>query len=364
MIRIAKPMIGPAEEQAVLDTLRSGRLAQGPRVAEFEEAFAQYLGAKHAIAVSSGTSALIIALTAHGISEGDEVLVPTFTYAATANAVLLVGARPVLIDIREDTFAIDADLAEAAITPQTRAIVPVHLFGHPSNLTDVRALAERRSLVMVEDACQALGARWQGRKIGASGTACFSFYATKAIATGEGGMIVTDDGNVAALARKLRNQGEGERYVTELLSANHRMTEIAAALGLSQLVRLDEGNDKRRANAAWLSERLAGVTTPSELPNAHHVYQQYTVRVNAGRRDELQTALADNDIEAMVYYARSLHQQPLYQERAIGGSLPVAEAASREVLSLPVHPGLSAPDLERIATTVNSVTSLTESRSG
>ena len=364
MVGRAGTMRGPEGEQAGLAVLRSGRLAQGRRVAEFEEAFAEYLGAKHAIAVSSGTSALIIALTAHGISDGDEVLVPTFTYAATANAVLLVGARPVLIDIRADTFTIDVDLAEAAITPQTRAIVPVHLFGHPADLTGIRALAGRHGLIVVEDACQSLGATWQGRQIGASGTACFSFYATKAVATGEGGMIVTDDGNVAARARKLRNQGEGERYVTELLSANHRMTEIAAAISLSQLARLDDGNDKRRTNAAWLSERLAGVTTPSELPDAHHVYQQYTIRADAGRRDGLQSALADSDIEAVIYYARSLHQQPLYQKRGIGGSFPVAEAASREVLSLPVHPGLSAPGLERIAATVNSVTSLTESRSG
>ena len=364
MIRIAEPMIGSAEERAVLDVLRSGRLAQGPRVAEFEEAFAEYLGAQHAIAVSSGTSALIVALTAHGIGEGDEVLVPTFTYAATANAVLLVGARPVLVDIHANTFAIDVDLAEAAITPQTRAIVPVHLFGHPANLTGIRALAGRHGLIVVEDACQALGATWQGRKIGASGTACFSFYATKAISAGEGGMIVTDDGNVAARARKLRNQGEGERYVTELLSANHRMTEIAAALGVCQLARLDDGNRKRRTNAAWLSEKLEDVAIPSEQPDAYHVYQQYTIRVDAGRRDGLQTALADSDIEAVIYYARSLHQQLLYQERGIGGSFPVAEAASREVLSLPVHPGLSAPDLERIAATVNSVSSLTESRSG
>jgi dTDP-4-amino-4,6-dideoxygalactose transaminase len=364
MIRIAEPMIGPVEEQAVLDVLRSGRLAQGPRVAEFEEAFAKYLGVKHAIAVSSGTSALIVALTAHGIGEGDEVLVPTFTYAATANAVLLVGAQPVLIDIQTETFAVDVDLAEAAVTPRTRAIVPVHLFGHPADLTAVHALAKRHGLVVVEDACQALGATWQGNKIGASGTACFSFYATKAVSTGEGGMIVTDDAHVAGLARKLRNQGEGERYVTDVLSANHRMTEIAAALGLIQLTRLEGGNDKRRANAAWLTGNLAGVTTPSELPGVHHVYQQYTISVDAGRRDGLQTALADKDIEAVAYYARSLHQQPLYQERGIGGSFPNAEAASREVLSLPVHPGLSASDLERIVATVNTDTSLAESRSG
>ena len=364
MIRIAEPVIGPEEEQAVLDVLRSGRLVQGPRVAEFEAAFASYLGVEHAVAVSSGTSALVIALTAHGIGEGDEVLVPTFTYAATANAVLLVGAQPVLVDICADTFAIDVELGGAAVTPNTRAIIPVHLFGHPGDIVAIRALAEKHGLVVVEDACQALGATWQGSEIGASGTACFSFYATKAIATGEGGMIVTGDDRVAGLARKLRNQGEGERYVTELLSGNHRMTEIAAALGLAQLTRLDDGNDKRRKNAAWLSEHLTGVTTPTELPDAHHVYQQYTIRVDDGRRYGLQRALADADIEAVPYYTRLLHQQPLYQERGIGGSFPVAEAASREVLSLPVHPGLSAADLERIAATVNSVTSLTESRSG
>ncbi|MCH7698031.1 MAG: DegT/DnrJ/EryC1/StrS family aminotransferase [Chloroflexi bacterium] len=362
MIRIAQPLIGTEEEQAVLDTLRSGRLAQGPRVEEFEQAFAEYVEARHAIAVSSGTSALVVALAAHGIGEGDEVLVPTFTYAATANAVLLVGARPVLVDIRDDDFSIDVAQADAAMTEKTRAILPVHLFGHSCDLTKLRALAERRGLAIIEDACQALGARWDGSKIGSSGTACFSFYATKAITTGEGGMIATDNADVAGLARKLRDQGEGERYRTDILSANHRMTEIAAALGLAQLPKLDGWNERRRSNAAWLSEHLAGVVTPREQTAAYHVYQQYTIRVSEGRRDALRVQLEENDIEAVVYYPRSLHQQPLYQELEIGGSFPIAEQACAEVLSLPVHPGLSDADLEAISTAVNGVMTPAEAR--
>ncbi len=362
MIRIAQPLIGPEEEQAVLDTLRSGRLAQGPRVEEFEQAFAGYVEARHAVAVSSGTSALVVALAAHGIGEGDEVLVPTFTYAATANAVLLVGARPVLVDINNDDFSIDIAQADAAVTERTRAILPVHLFGQPCDLKKLRAFAERHDLTVIEDACQALGARWDGRKIGSSGTACFSFYATKAITTGEGGMITTDNVDVAGLARKLRDQGEGERYRTDILSANHRMTEIAAALGLTQLPKLDGWNERRRSNAAWLSEHLDGVVTPIERTAVYHVYQQYTIRVSEGRRDALSASLADANIEAVVYYPRSLHQQPLYQELEIGGSFPVAEQACAEVLSLPVHPGLSDADLEAISTAVNGVMTPAEAR--
>lgn len=364
MIRIAQPLIGAEEEQAVLDTLRSGRLAQGPRVEEFEEAFAEYVEADHAVAVSSGTSALVVALAAHSIGEGDEVIVPTFTYAATANAVLLVGARPVLVDINHDDFSIDVARTEAAVTERTRAILPVHLFGHSCDLTKLRALAERHGLAIIEDACQALGARWDGNKIGSSGTACFSFYATKAITTGEGGMIATDSADVADLARRLQNQGEGERYRTDILSANHRMTEIAAALGLAQLPKLDGWNERRRSNAGWLSESLEGVVTPIERTDAHHVYQQYTIRVSAGRRDALRVQLQENDIEAIVYYPRSLHQQPLYQELGIGGSFPVADRACDEVLSLPVHPGLSEADLEAISTAVNGVMAPAEARRG
>ena len=353
MIRIAQPLMGPEEEAAVLAVLRSGRLVQGPRVAEFEEAFARYVGVRHAVAVSSGTAALVIALQAHGIGEGDEVLVPALTFAATGNAVLLAGARPVVVDIRAGDYTIDPERVEAAVTPRTRAVIAVHLYGHPADLSAIQEITARRGLIVIEDAAQSHGASWQGRKAGSFGTGCSSFYATKNMTTGEGGMITTDDDAVAHRARLLRNQGEEVRYRTDLLAGNQRMTEIAGAIGLAQLSKLAGWNERRRANAAWLSEHLEGVITPSERPGACHVYHLYTVRVPAERRDALLARLREREIEAGVYYPLCLHQQPLYQQLRIGGSFPVAERAAQEVLSLPVHPALPAEDLERIAGAVN-----------
>lgn len=364
MIRIAQPQIGPEEEEAVLDALRSGQLAQGPRVARFEEAFAAYLGVRHAVALSSGTAALLVALKAHDIGAGDEVIVPAFTFAATANVILLAGAQPVIVDITEDIYCIDPSRIQGAITPRTRAILPVHLYGHPCDMTAIGEIAARRGLVVIEDAAQAAGAAWQGRKAGAFASGCFSFYATKNMTTGEGGMLATNDDDVAQRARLLRDQGEGERYRTDLLGYNFRMTEITAALGLAQLAKLDAANERRRANAAWLNDRLEGVTAPVERASARHVYHQYTVRVPDGRRDAVQARLRERGIEAVVYYPRALHQQPLYQEMRIGGSFPVAEQAANDVLSLPVHPALSQDDLERIAAAVNEAMAATGARHG
>ncbi len=376
MIRIAQPLIGPEEEAAVLETLRSGRLTQGERVVAFEDAVARLLGVRHAIAVSSGTAALVVSLQAHGIGAGDEVIVPVLTFAASASAVLLAGARPVFVDIRADDYCIDVDQLERAITPRTRAVIPVHLYGHPCDMTALMEIAQRRGLIVIEDACQALGAAWQGRSAGSFGTGCLSFYATKSITTGgEGGMLVTDDDGIARRARLLRNQGEEERYVTELLAYNFRMTELAAAIGSAQLPKLAGWIERRRANAAWLREHLDGVVVPIERAGAYHTYQQYTVRIssswdrlqpverraearpaagNGTARDALRAALREQDIETAIYYPKALHQQPLYQQLGIGGSFPVAERATQEVLSLPVHPALSQHDLERIATAVNS----------
>jgi dTDP-4-amino-4,6-dideoxygalactose transaminase len=354
MIRIAQPQIGPEEEAAVLEALRSGQLAQGPRVAAFEEAFASYAGVRHAIALSSASAALLVALKAHGIGEGDEVLVPTFTFAATANAVLLAGARPVLIDITADSYTVDVDRIEVAITPRTRAIMPVHLYGHACDMTAIMDIAARCGLVVIEDAAQATGASWQEKNVGSFGTGCFSFYATKNMTTGEGGMLSTNDNDVARQARLLRDHGEGERYRTDALGYNFRMTEVAAALGIVQLAKLDAANERRRTHAAWLTDHLTGVSTPIERPRARHVYHQYTVR--AQDRDRLQARLGERDVEAVVYYPRALHQQPLYRELGIGGSFPVAEGAVAEVLSLPVHPSLSREDLESIASAVNDAT--------
>ena len=354
MIRIAQPIIGSEEEAAVLRVLRSGQLAQGEVAAEFEAAVAAYLGVRHAIAVSSGTAALIVALQAHGIGEGDEVIVPAFTFAATGNAVMRVGALPVLVDIDSDTYNIDVTRIDQAFTPRTKAIIPVHLFGQSCDMTRVVEIAEEHGTIVIEDACQALGARWRDQPAGTFGTACLSFYATKGITTGEGGMVVTNDAAVAACARLLRNQGEEQRYRTDVLGENYRMTEISAALGLVQLSKIDEWIERRQANARYLTEHLDGVVSPREQPGAFHIHQQYTIRVPNGQRNALQATLRAQDIESAVYYPLCLHQQPLYQSRGIGGSFPAAESAAQEVLSLPVHAALSRDDLERIAFSVNA----------
>jgi dTDP-4-amino-4,6-dideoxygalactose transaminase len=358
MIRIAQPLLGEEEEQAVLAVLRSGQLSQGPLVRRFEETFAQYIGVREAVAVSSGTAALHVALLAHGVGPGDEVVTSPFTFVATANAILATGARPVFADVSEEDFNLDPARTGESISERTRALLPVHLYGQPADMEAFSALARRHGLALVEDACQAAGASFGGRKVGSFGTGCFSFYATKNMTTGEGGMITTDDPKLAARARLLRDHGQRRRYVSEVLGYNLRMTEVAAALGLAQLQKLDAFNERRRANARYLTEHLSGVTTPREIPGRHHVYHQYTIRVSlpvrqAGRgRDALLGYLRDRDIEAAVFYPLPVHKQPLYRGLGYRQRLPVAERLSREVLSLPVHPGLSREDLDAVVSAV------------
>ena len=360
MIRLCQPLIGEEEKRAVLAVLESGQLAQGPTVRRFEEAFARFVGAREApgrapvwaVAVSSGTAALVVALQAHGIGPSDEVITTPFTFAATANAVLLAGARPVFVDVREEDFNIDPGLIEARITPRTRALLAVHLFGHPADMAAIGDIAARHGLAVIEDAAQAVGATFEGRPVGSFGSGCFSFYATKNITTGEGGMITTDDPALADRARLLRDHGQRRRYVSESLGQNLRLTEMAAALGLAQLEKLPAFNEARRANAAYLSERLRGVITPVERPGCRHVYHQYTVRVAGGHRDALAAALRQRGIETGVYYPVPVHRQPLYRHLGYNERLPVAERLSEEVLSLPVHPGLSRADLDLIVAAV------------
>jgi dTDP-4-amino-4,6-dideoxygalactose transaminase len=362
MIRIAQPIIEEEERWAVLEALDSGQLAQGPRVAAFERAFAEYVGVPHAVAVSSGTAALHLALLVHGVGPGDEVIVPAFSFAATANTVLHCGARPVFADVRDDDFGIDVSLIEVAITPRTKAIVPVHMYGQMCDVDGVRAMCARRGLALIEDAAQAVGASAGETRAGTAGTGCFSLYATKNLQTGEGGMVTTADDAIADRLRLLRSQGERKRYVTEEAGYNYRMTEIAAALGLAQTPKLEARNDARRANAARLSEQLAGnerIVAPRELPGRRHVWHQYTVRAPAGRaaRDELQAELRARGIETAVFYPSPIHRQPLYQRLGYGEvHLPVAERLAGEVLSLPVHPALSGADVEAIAAVVNELT--------
>ena len=358
-IPIASPQIGDEERAAVLDVLGSGQLAQGPVVAAFEREFANWCGAKHAVAVNSGTAALHLLLLAHGIKEGDEVITSPFTFVASANAALFVGARPVFVDIEPVTYCLDPAKVEAAITPRTRAIMPVDLYGHPAAIDEINVIAAKHGLVVIEDACQAHGAAIGDRKTGALGpSATFSFYPTKNITTAEGGMVTTDDVDIADRVATLRQHGATRRYEHDVLGFNFRMTEISAAIGRAQLVKLDRFNERRRRNASVLDEglaRISGVVTPRERDGYRHVYHQYTVRVERDR-DGVQRRLHESGIGTAVHYPIPVHRQPLYRQLGYGDvSLPISEAAASQVLSLPVHPALSDSDLDRIVEAVRKV---------
>ncbi len=359
-IPVAKPDIREEDIAAVASVLRSGNLAQGSITEEFEERFARYIGVRHAVAVSSGTAALHLALVASGIGPGDEVITTPFTFAATANAILFTGAVPVFVDIDAFTFNIDARLIQDAITSRTRALLPVHLYGQPCDMDTISDIAERNGLAVIEDACQAHGAEWDGKRVGSFGTGCFSFYPTKNMTTGEGGIVTTNDVRIAEHARVLRSHGQTGRYVSEHLGFNYRMSDIAAALGLCQLERLEEYTRARIANARLLTEGLArvpGLLVPQETPWVRHVFHQYTVRVIPGfpmSREELQAHLVSRGVGTAVHYPRPLHNQPYYRSLGCGKlKLPIAEQAAKEVLSLPVHPGLSRTDIGHIVATLS-----------
>lgn len=349
MIPVAKPMIGQEELDSVRDALVSGQLAQGAQVAAFERRFAEMCQTREAIAVSSGTAALHIALLAHGVGPGDEVITSPFSFAATGNTVLLTGARPVFADIDPVTYNLSPEQIERAITPRTKAIMPVHLYGYPAAMDRIMALASAYELAVIEDACQAHLATFQDKPVGGFGTGCFSFYATKNMTTGEGGMVTTNDPEIAERARLYRSHGQRERYTHIAIGDNLRMTDFQGALGLAQVEKLPGLNDRRRANAAYLTGRLGeSVTTPVIETGYQHVFHQYTIRAR-GDRDQWVEALKARGIGTGVHYPRPIHQQPFYVEQGYAVSLPEAERASREVLSLPVHPALSDEDLARVA---------------
>jgi dTDP-4-amino-4,6-dideoxygalactose transaminase len=353
MIPIAKPLLGEEEKQAVLEVLDSGMLAQGPRVRAFEEAFAEMCGVRHAVATSSGTTALHVALLAHAIGPGDEVITTPFTFIASANSILYVGASPVFVDIDPRTFNIDPTQIEAAITPRTKAIMPVHLFGLPCDMEPILALARTYDLVVIEDACQAHGAEYRGQRAGSFGTGCFSLYPTKNITSAEGGMITTDDEGVAERCRVIRQHGMRRRYYHDEMGFNFRMTDVHAAIGLAQLHKLETFNQARIANARFLTRRLVGVTPPTVPGGYRHVFHQYTIRVPDGRRDAVLEGLKEGGIGTGVYYPVPVHKQRIYVERGYREAFPEAERAAGEVLSLPVHPGLSQADLEEIVAAVD-----------
>jgi perosamine synthetase len=357
MINLSKPYIGEAEKLAVMQVLDSGMLVQGPRTAQFEEHFAQVSGTKFAIATSSGTTALHVALLAHQIGPGDEVITTPFTFFASISSILYVGARPVFVDIEPGTFNLDVNLIEAAITPRTRAIMPVHLYGYMVDMGVVMDIAERHHLVVIEDAAQAVGATYFGKPAGSFGTGCFSLYATKNIMSGEGGMITTNDPKVAERARMLRNHGMQRRYYHDMLGFNFRMTDINAAIGDVQLNRLQEFTSRRRENAAYLNARIHSVITPEVREGYGHVWHQYTVRAKNGiNRDDAIKKLSEAGVGSGIFYPVPAYRQTPIVECGYGGiSLPVTEKIVSEVFSLPVHPQLTTEDLDLICASVNKL---------
>ena len=356
MIPVAKPTMGREEEEAVLAVLRSGQIAQGARVAELEARFAAFVGTKHAVASTSGTASLHLNLLALGVGPGDEVITSPFTFIASANAILYVGATPVFADIHPCCYNLDPRAVEAKLTPRTKALLPVHLYGNPANMPALMEIAQRHGLAMVEDAAQAHGAAIEGRRVGSFGGGNFSFYPTKNMTSVEGGMLTTDDDWLADRAQKFRNHGQTDRYRHELLGYNLRMSDIHAAVGLAQFDRLAAYTEARQRNARHLDEGLRGVVeTPHVRPGYTHVYHQYTVRIPDGRRDAVAAALRERGVGTGVHYPTPVHQQPIYLERGYRDSLPEAERAAREVLCLPVHPALSEADLETIVREVRAV---------
>jgi perosamine synthetase len=355
MIPIARPILGEEEFAAVKEVLASGKLAQGPKVKAFEEAFARDVGRKHGIAVANGTAALHVALLAHNIKQGDEVLIPPLTFFATASTVLLCGGKPVFVDVDRASYNMDAKKAAAAIRRNIAAVMPVHLYGQTAEMDPILEAAKAAGVPIIEDAAQAHGAEYHGRKAGNLGdTACFSFYPTKNITTGEGGMILTDNDEVAEKARLLRDQGQTSKYQHALVGYNYRMTEIAAALGLVQLKKLEGWVKQRRANARALTKGLVGIeglVPPSEGNWMVHAFYQYVVRREDSfslSRDEIVRRLTDDGIGCRPSYPMPLYKQKPLQDLRIRARCPVAEDAIPRLFELPVHPSVSPTDIDRV----------------
>ena len=353
----AKPIIGDEEREAVDRVLRSGMVAQGPEVATFEQEFsAHFVPGRPSVAVNSGTAGLHLGLLAAGVGAGDEVIVPSFTFAATGNSVALTGGTPVFVDIEPETFTLDPEAVAAAITPKTKGILPVHLYGHPARMRELEALAAERGVALYEDAAQAHGASLDGRPVGSFGEfARFSLYPTKNMTSGEGGMVTTATDEIARRVKLLRNQGMERQYENEVIGFNARMTDIHAAIGRVQLTKVDAWTKTRQANAAFLDANLQGVVVPPVAEGAVHVYHQYTIRVPEDRDGFVAALKAEHNVGAGVYYPIPNHRLPSLAHFAPGLDLPETERAAREVVSLPVHPSLSQGDLDRIVAAVNTV---------
>ena len=357
-VPIAKPIIGNEEIENVVEVLKSGMIAQGPKVEEFEEEFAEWVGADYGIAVNSGTAALHVALLSCGIGEGDEVITSPFTFIASGNSIVYTGAKPVFADIDLETYTIDPNSIEDLITENTKAILPVQLYGQSADMDGINEIAEKYGLTVIEDAAQAHGATFNGTPVGSMGDmACFSFYPTKNMTTSEGGIITTNDEELAENARIFRAHGASIRYHHSEIGYNFRMTDISAAIGLAQLDKIDDFNCKRIENAAYLNEGLSdvdGIITPYCADGSKHVYHQYTIRVEKGDRDDWVDIINDCGVGTGIHYPIPLYNQPIYKSLGFEGDCPNAELAADNVISLPVHPSLTKEDLDLVIEAVKT----------
>jgi perosamine synthetase len=360
VIPISVVDVGDAEP-LVLEVLRSGVIAQGPMVRRLEESFAEVVGVRHAVAVNNGTTSLVASLQVLGLQPGDEVITSPFTFVATLNAILEAGATARFADIREDDFAVDPAAVAKIAGEHTKALMPVHLYGQTADMDPLMDIARDHDLAVVEDAAQAHGASYDGKGAGSFGLGSFSFYATKNVTTGEGGMITTDDDELADKLRVLRNQGMRQRYQYEMAGHNYRMTDLQAAVGLPQIARIPEIAERRKQNAATLTAGLSGIdglVTPSELPGRSHVWHQYTVLLPEGvDRDRTVSRLSEAGVSAGIYYPKTVFDYECYRgdPRVVIEDYPVAESVARRCLSLPVHQHLTDGQLDTIVGAVRRI---------
>ncbi len=350
MIPPARPDLGPEEIAAVTEVLQSGMIAQGKKVAELEERWAAFCGVKHAVAVSNGTVALMSIFAGLGFGPGDEVITVSHTFNATASSILFTGATPVFVDIEPDTFLMDAGRIEAVITPRTRGIMPVSLFGVVADMDAIQAIADRHGLIVVEDACQAHGSLYRGRRAGSFGYGAFSLYGTKNMTTGEGGFVTTNDDRLADWIRLYRNQGMRQRYHHEILGYNFRLTDLVASIGLVQLDKLERNTERRRAVASRYDQAFADL--PVQLPicpeGRTHVYHQYTVRVDPAARDAIIDEMKEAGVICGIYYPIPVHRQAYILELGIDANLPVTDVVAASCLSLPMYPGLTEDEQRQV----------------
>ena len=343
-------------DAAIAGVLSTTQFILGPEGRAFEEEIAGYLGAKHAIGVASGTDALQLALMAVGLGPGDEIITTPFTFIATAEAIGYVGATPVFVDIDPKTFNIDVEQVEEAVTEKTKAVLPVHLFGQPADLTPIKDLCDKKGLLMIEDCAQSCGATYDGKMTGTWGDlGCYSFFPSKNLGCfGDGGLIVTDNDAFAEEARVLRNHGSRERYHHSVIGVNSRLDDLQAAILRVKLKHLDRFNEQRRKNAHRYSEKLAelGVIPPYEDGKGVHVYHQYTMLVD--NREKIQKALADAGIASAVYYPIPLHKQEVFKETCADVSLPISEQTAERVLSLPIFPELTDEQVDLVVDVIGT----------